>query len=181
MVDEIIDAVQQEAEAFSKQNGEFIGQIILKSNFKDSGEITYLMPLAMLEIMGGEETSQYPGGVTRMDWNWGFNLYNYQDNAYGDDTSGDSAGLLKWTDQVRRHFTKRMWLTQGMTDILDRYGYKFTLSGVHEADKLKYGEGLCKGWRFMFDSISLDLDTDSVQTYENAKLESVTPLPLDNS
>lgn len=181
MVDEIIDAVQKEAEAFSKENGEFIGQIILKTNFINTGEVAYVMPLGLLDILGGSETSQYPGGVTRVDWNWAFNLYNYYANVYGDDVSGETARLMKWTDQVRRHFSTRNWLTQGMKDIECRYDFRFTLSGVQEADHLKYREGLCKGWRFMFESIALDKETDSVCYDPEAKLKEVIPLPLDNS
>jgi len=177
----IITACRQEAEAFSKQNGDFIGQVILKTDFKDSEAVTYQFPLAMIEMIDDTELSQWCGGSTRVSWTWGFNLYNYEPNAYGDDVTGESEATLAWCDLVRVHFTTRQWLTQGMLDIESKYGYRFTLTGAHKADALKYREGLCMGWRFMLESVAIDDSTDSVQYISGADLKTIVATPPDNS
>jgi hypothetical protein len=173
---DIITAIQAEAQALTSDTGAFVGQVILKTDFKDTGEITYTMPLLMLDIMDGPESTPFCGGAHKIDWNFGLDIYNYEPNAYGDDTSGYSGSLLDVIDLVRQHFSLRSWLTAGMTALESNYGFRLTLAGIHKASALKYKDGIIMGYRIHFESMAIDDGTDAV-VISTATLEAVLPVP----
>lgn len=171
MTDEIIDAVFKEAMAFiaSIQDDTLgRGQVVKKTNFKSAELATYGMPLLLLGMIDGEETSQYIGGNTHADWRFDFNSYHYAPDMYMDNQAPEGtvsypASLLLIIDKIRRHFSLGIWLTADMPAIEDKYQFCFTLSGLHRADALE-ADGLTMGWKIIFDSISLDEDTGFTET-----------------
>jgi hypothetical protein len=163
MIGAILDAVLKECRELFKDTG---GTVILKTDYKSTNLINYSMPLLLLDLVDGADTGQYHGGTTRTDWMFAFNSYNYEPDSYTDDTSGYSTGLLDVIDQIRQHFSIGIWLTQGMTDILNNYCFKYTLSGIVPADALDQ-DGLVMGYRIVFDSIAIDNSTNSVQMSES--------------
>jgi hypothetical protein len=171
---DIITAIQMEAQALCSDAGEFIGQVILKTDFENSEHMTYSMPLVMLDIIDGPESCQFCGGAKRVDWNFGFDVYNYLPNAYGDDVSGYSSSLMDVKTKLTNHFCLRAWLTEGMTNLENNYAFRLTWRGDHKATAIRYQDGLLKGWRVMFDSVAVDDGTDAV-IFSTQTLENINP------
>lgn len=168
MIGEILEAVRQECLEFLKQNADpagGVGTVIVETDFRQADLQSYSMPLILLDMVDGHETSQYPGGVTRVDWMFGFNSYHYMPDSTVDDDSGYSPELLDIIDKIRQHFSTGLalgiWLTQGMTGIYENYDFQFTLLGVARAKALN-ADGLKMGWRLGFDSMAIDSSTSSV-------------------
>lgn len=163
MIGEILQAVMNECTEFYKDKG---GSFILKTDFANKNLPTYSMPLCLCDLIDAEESGQFIGGVTRMDWRFGINSYNYQPNTTNEDDGGYSTSLLNVIDDIRQHFSKGIFLTQGMADILENYGFRFTLSGIMTADALDE-DGLVMGYKIIFDSISIDTNTNPLATSTN--------------
>ena len=165
MLDEIVNAILAESLAYMAANPRpdgAIGQVIFKTQFKPEKIGSYGMPLLILDVLDGPETTQYLGGVTRVDWIFAFNSYNYEPDQSADETaSGYSTSLLKFIDDIRTHFTFGVWLTSGFASILSKYGFRFTLSGVMKADAIDQ-DGLVMGWKIIMDSIAIDTSTDYI-------------------
>lgn len=106
MIGIILDAVLQETKAFiqSEDKG---GQVMLKTNFKGIKNIPdKTMPFVLLGLNDAPDTYQFPGGLTMLGWKWSFNSYSYEPDAYVDDNTGYSTGLLyDPIDTIRRHFS----------------------------------------------------------------------------
>ena len=158
MIGEILQAVMNECKAFYSDKG---GTFILKTDYEPSNLPSYTMPLCLLDLLEAPESGQCIGGLTKMDWLFALNSYNYQPNPTNDEDGGYSANLLNVVDEIRRHFTKGRFLTQGMTDILNNYGFRCTLSGLMPGDALDQ-DGLVMGYKVVFDSVSFDVETESV-------------------
>lgn len=172
MTGEILKAVSEETKAFLQKSndGNFPGTVILETDFKSDQMASYGMPLVILDMMDAPDMSQYIGGSTRADWIFGMNSYNYQPDGYLDDGTDYSANLLNIIDDIRRHFSNRFWIRDAraddstpmtMPDIEEVYGFKFTLSGLTRANALER-DGMVMGWRIVFDSLSIDEETDNV-------------------
>lgn len=169
MIGEILDAVIKECTALLEGTG---ATVILKTDFKSNSIATYGMPLLLLDIPDGTDTGMWHGGATHADWLFALNSYNYEPDAYGDDKSGYSTGLLDVIDEIRRHFSFEVWETQDMIDVCIKYGFRYSLSGILPADALE-GDGLVMGYKIVFDSIAIDLTTAAVAD-SSAVLEHVT-------
>lgn len=70
-------------------------------------------------------------------------------------------GQTSYTTPGTGYLVTGGWLTVGMWNILNKYGLRFTLSGITTADALE-GDGLVMGYRVGFDSISFDQDTSNI-------------------
>jgi hypothetical protein len=176
MIGEILDAVLKECRQLLQDRG---ATVILKTDFKSNSLLTYGMPLLLLDIPDGTETGMYPGGATHTDWLFVLNSYNIEPDAYTDDTSGYSTGLLNIIDEIRRHFSLEVWLTPGMNEVRENYGFRFSLSGISPADGLE-GEGLIMGYKIVFDSMAIDMATcavvDSEAVLEHAVQQGYPPI-----
>jgi hypothetical protein len=172
MIGEILDAVLKECRALFDGTG---ATVILKTDFDSSNLLGYGMPLLLLDMPDGIDTGMYPGGVTHVDWQFAFNSYNYEPDAYVDDKSKYSTSLLNFIDEIRRHFSFEVWKTADMNAIRDQYGFRYTLSGITPADALIDGNGLIMGYKIVFDSIAIDTTTAAVQDSESV-LEHVNQL-----
>jgi hypothetical protein len=168
MIGEILDAVLKECRALLTDTG---ATVIMKTDFRTSNLLTYGMPLLLLDVPDGTDTGMFLGGNTHADWLFSFHSYNYEPDAYTDDKSGYSTGLLDIIDQIRRHFSFEVWLTPEMVSVLNKYGFRYTLSGVSPADALE-GDGLIMGYKIVFDSIAIDVATAAVAD-SSAVLETV--------
>lgn len=102
MTGEILDAVLNEIQALLEGTG---AMVMLKTNFKPGKAPDNTGNFVLLGLPDAEETFQYPGGLTRVDWQWALNSYNYEPDAMHDDKSGYSTSLLNFIDTVRRHFS----------------------------------------------------------------------------
>lgn len=161
MLGEITDAILQECKALLSDTG---AQVMLKTNFMPKKLPDNTGNFILLHVDGNGEDCQYPGGLTRMDWKYWFNSYNYEPDAYVDDDSGFSTSLLNFVDMVRQHFSlgalgRTGWLTPAMNQIFDTYGFQFTLTGITPADALDQ-DGLIMGFKVGFDSTAFDSVTD---------------------
>lgn len=67
------------------------------------------------------------------------------------------------------------WMTQGMVDVFNQYGFCFTLSGITAAEQIDES-GLLLGYGIEFESVSLDGKT--LFTEDDIILETITELPL---
>jgi hypothetical protein len=168
MIDEILDAVLNECKALLTDTG---GTVLFKTNYKPANLPNYTMPLILCDLYESEDAKQLLGGASLLDWMFALNSYNYEPDAYVSEETGYSTSLTKVIDDVRRHFSKGDWLTTDMTGIVEKYGFKFTLSGILPADALDQ-DGLVFGKRIVFDSVSIDTDTSFVQP-SNDPLEKV--------
>jgi hypothetical protein len=163
MIAEILNAVTQECKLFLANSG---GTIILKTDYSPKKIEGYTMPLLIIEMLPASEAYQYAGGVSRVDWMFKLNSYNYMPDSMIDDDSGYSRDLLQVIDDIRQHFSNGIWLnttvTPTMVDVLNAYCFKFTLSNVQNADPLD-GEGLNMGYGIVFDSCGVDVSTSTTQ------------------
>ena len=158
MTGDIIDAIMKESKAIPDLQ---VGTVILKTDFKLADIDSYSMPMLLFELLEGGESRQLIGGITRLDYYVALNVYAQAPDQLGDDTTGYSPSLLNIIDTIRVHFSNGRlygWLTQGMTDILNNYGFRFSLGGIVEADALE-GDGLLMGKRLVFETISFDMAT----------------------
>lgn len=156
MLDDIVNALHTEMHEFLQTLPDGGGQVVLMTDFLEGKEITAVMPLVLLEVIPGEDSSQYGGGLTKMYYMIAFNSYHYMPDAYGDElATGYSTGLLKVIDMIRQHLSNEQWLTAGMTNILNNYGYRFTLSGISQASEIPK-DGLKIGHRIHMNSVSFD-------------------------
>ena len=175
MIGKILNAVMAEAKALLSDTG---GTVILKTDYliKDIGPFT--MPLLLIDLTGAPESYQYPGGASRVDWNFSFNSYHYMPDPTGDDLTGYSRNLLLVIDTIRRHFSSGIWLntTQSptMNDLLNLYCFKYTLSGIEPADAIEQ-DGLKMGYRITFDCCGIDNETNDVVD-STAKLVNVVQI-----
>ena len=71
------------------------------------------------------------------------------------------------------------WLTQGMNDILNSYGFRFTLSGIVKADALDQ-DGLILGYRIVFDSLAYDMVTFNAKQSDQTLLHVTGNVKADN-
>lgn len=102
MTGPILNAVMDEIQALLEGTG---AMLMLKTNFKPGNLPDNTGNFVLLGFDEAEDTFQYPGGLTRVDWHWSLNSYNYEPDAYHDDPTIYSAGLLNFIDKVRRHFS----------------------------------------------------------------------------
>ena len=165
----ILEAVRQEALAFLQANTDPLigaGTVIVETDFSHAKMESYGMPLLIIDMVDGHETSAWLGNVTRYDFMFGLNSYNYMPDSNVDDDSGYSPGLLDIIDEIRVHFSaglaNGLWLTAGMTNIFNDYCFQFTLMGIARAKALN-ADGLKMGWRLGFDSVAVDNSTNSTQ------------------
>ena len=171
MIGRILQAVIDECKALPIDG---VGTIILKTDYRSSNLESYAMPLLLLDLMEAPESGQYIGALTRMDYIFALNSYNYEPNSGCDPDGGYSTSLLNIIDTIRRHFSYGVWITSEMTDILNSYGFRFTLGGLTPADPLE-ADGLIMGYKVVFDSISFDVETNDVAP-STAVLEDVIDL-----
>jgi hypothetical protein len=169
MIGDIINAVLGECIAAIQipDDSGVIGTAILNTDYSSDKLRSYSMPLILLDMMDGPESRQFLSGGTSIDWAFSLNTYNQAPAAYGDDVPNDgySASLLDLIDEIRQHFSLRMWLTPAMTEIETNYGFKFTFGGISRADKLE-GDGLIMGWRLVFESMAIDVVTNWTEPSE---------------
>lgn len=169
MIDDILDALVKEAQAYVNSIADDnlgTGQVMLATNYKSEELVTYGMPLVILAVPDGSDTSLYPGGLKRADWNANFASYHYMPDPTNDDPSGYAPGLMKIVDLITDHFAagllQNLWLTQGMRDLFSVYGYQMTLEGIGTADPLG-ADGLILGWKTNFGSLALFRGTSQSQ------------------
>lgn len=198
MIGDILNAILQETVALSR-TWENYGTVLLKTDYKNTKLVDYAMPLVIVDLADGVDSKQYPGGLTRMEWQYAFNSYNYSPDGYVDDTTGYSTSLLKIPiDEIRRHFEIGKWIAEDpnapgtylMNIILDLYGFRFTFSGVTPADHLDE-DGLVMGYKIGFDSVSFDNVTKAVvysdevlevvEQVDNPPFDETTGIPIINN
>lgn len=162
MIGEILNAVLQECKALLEGTG---AEVILKTNMKSMVKESYSGNLILVDISDAPDSKQYANGLTQVDWKFGFNSYNYEPDAYVDDATGFSTKLLDFIDTIRQHFTSGLvndaWLTQGMTDIFNQYGFQYTFGGIGVAEAVET-DGLIMGYRIDMESTALDEATLSI-------------------
>lgn len=164
MIGEILNAVLNEVKELLSGTG---ASVMFKTDFKPSKIPDFSGNFVLLDLEDGVDTTQYPGGLTRCDYQFGFNSYNFEPDAYVDDPTNYSTTLLNFIDTIRQHFSKslpgalpisgdtNLWLTQAMTDIFNTYGFFFTLTGIFKADALDQ-DGTIFGFKIGFISTSFD-------------------------
>lgn len=103
MIGKILHSILQEVKALQSDTG---AQCLMKVNFKPSRLPDYTMPLVILDMEDGNESLQFPGGLSLLTWRFGFSSYNYEPDAYVDDNTPYSTSLLyDPIDKIRRHFS----------------------------------------------------------------------------
>lgn len=160
MTGDILNAVIAECKALFTDTG---GTVLLKTDYKASALPGYTMPLILIDLADAPDTYQYPGGASRVDWSFFLNTYEYVPNPTDDD-GGYSVDLLLIIDIVRRHFAKGVWLntaSPNLTDMLNRYCFKFTLGSTEPADHIEQ-DGMKMGYKLTFESVGIDNDTNNV-------------------
>lgn len=171
MIGDILNAVIAECKALFIDTG---GTVLLKTDYKASALPSYDMPLILIDLADAPDTFQYPGGASRVDWSFLLNTYEYVPNPTDDD-GGYSVDLLLVIDTVRRHFAIGVWKNTAsptITDMLNRYCFKFTLGSTEPADHIEQ-DGMKMGYKLTFDSCAIDNDTNSIAP-STGPLETVT-------
>lgn len=185
MIGEITKAILDECAALLQGTG---AEIILKTNFKKMEDESYSGNFILLDVQDAPDSLMYMGGLTRMDWKFAFNSYNFQPDAYNDDTSDYSTSLMNFIDIVRQHFTagysNQQWFTAGMNTIFNTYGFQFTFGGVFVAEAIEK-DGVTMGWGVIMESTGLDDTTLSIiesaarlQTVNQVNNPPFTPQPI---
>jgi hypothetical protein len=156
MIGEILQAVLQETKTLLDGTG---ATVMLKTNFRPKSTPDNNGTLVLIDVEHAPDSVQYPGGLSLMVWHFGFNTYAWEPDAYVDDDSGYSAGLLDFIDTIRQHFTANYaglnWLTTEMITVWDQYGFQYTLTGLTNADAIDQN-GLIMGWKIGLDTTSFD-------------------------
>lgn len=141
MIGEILQAIEDEAKELLSGTG---ASVMLKTNFMPKKTPDNSGYFILLGIEDAPDSLQYPGGLTRMDWNWAFNSYNWEPDAYNDDHSGYSTSLLNFIDRIRAHFSLaglgRFKIDSGGSIV---FGKDYTVAGnpiIYNGDTLPVGE-----------------------------------------
>lgn len=99
---------------------------------------------------------------------------NYNGNTFSTgQTFTPVADVLTFTSNDAGYVYVFGWLTPGMANIFDTYGFAFTLEGVTSADPVDQ-DGIILGYKIAFDSTSLDSVT--LYTEDDVILETVTQI-----
>jgi len=175
MINKIINAVIKEAQA--KLKGQ--GTLLFKTDYNPEKINSYAMPLVLIGMDDAPDAGQCIGGATIIDWRFDMNIYNYFINADTSEVSNVSIEAMEIIDDMRRHFstlveknsvnTDRGWLTDEMGEAIQDYSFKFTLSGIGAADPID-NSGMIKGFKMIFDSIAIDVDTKSTYTDDETEV-----------
>lgn len=102
MIGEILNAILQETKALLSGTG---ATVLFKANFKPEKFPDNNGNFVLLGLEAAPNTTQFPGGLTRTDYIWGFDSYNWEPDAYVDDNSGYSTELSNFIDTIRQHFS----------------------------------------------------------------------------
>lgn len=102
MLGEIINSILLETKALLSSTG---ATVMMKTNFQPKRLPDNNGNFVLLDLEAAPDTIQFPGGLTRCDWKFGFGSYNYEPDAYVDDESGFSTSLLDFIDRIRQHFS----------------------------------------------------------------------------
>jgi hypothetical protein len=151
MISDLIRGLTKEFKSFCDTND---GMIVFDTNLRD--DITFSLPLIVLEIDTAKESARLPGGITRMDFDISVCVYSQAPDAYIDDDTTDSTSHLDYGDLVRNYLENEVWVTQEMQDLVTNYGLRLTYSGTKKANHLKTKDSTLKGYQHDFESIAFD-------------------------
>lgn len=103
MLGHIIQALLDETKGLFSGTGE---QVLLKTNFLIKSIPDNTGTFVLLDCQDAQDSTQFPGGLTMCAYNFMFNTYCYEPDAFADeDGTNYSTSLLGFIDKVRRHFT----------------------------------------------------------------------------
>jgi hypothetical protein len=150
----IISAIMAELKYFLNGQGTYLLDTQLKS------EVNYEFPLVIFDVGNGGDSAQYPGnGLTRIDYDLTFRVYNYEPNAYDDEDYDYSSSLMDIIDNLRTFLENETWLTNKMVDLVNNFGFKMTFQGMNKAENLQSNEVLIMGYSLSFASVAFDPGT----------------------
>jgi hypothetical protein len=153
---DITHALLEEIKYFLNGQGTFI----LDTQIKDDME--YSFPLVILELGDAGESSRLPGnGISRIDYDVAFRVYNYEPNAYSDDDGGYSSSLLDIIDKTRDFFCNEIWQTNEMKALTDKYGFRMEFQGMNKAEPMPANDTMVMGYRLNFSTIGFDQLTNA--------------------
>ncbi len=160
----IVSAVLKEIKYFLDNEGTYLFDTQLEP------DKLYALPLIIFDLGEASESARLPGnGITRLDYDLSFRVYNFEANAFDSDDSGYSASLIDWFDNIRQHFENEVWLTADITNLTTNYAFRMEFQGMNKAEPILQNENLVLGYKFNFASISVDQVTSSyVDMVENA-------------
>lgn len=142
---------------------DFQGTFILDTHVKE--DVAYNFPLCILELGDGSESARLPGnGLTRIDLDFSFRVYNFEADAYNEEDENYSTSLMDIIDTIRNYFENETWTTQEMVDLTKNYGFRLTFMGINKAESLQSEDKVIIGYRINFSSVAFDNNTNS--TYE---------------
>ena len=151
MISDLIKGLTKELKYFCGNNG---GMAVFDTNLRE--DITFSLPLIVLEVNAAKESERLPGGLTKMCFDISACVYSQAPDAYIDDDTTDSTSHLDFGDQVRNFLENEVWITQTMVDVVKNYGFRLTYSGTVKAPDLKTHDSTLKGYQHNFESIGFD-------------------------
>jgi hypothetical protein len=156
---DIIHAIQTEIKYYL----DGVGSYVLDTNL--ANDISFALPLIVIEIKQAPDSARLPGnGITRIDYDIVFRVYNFEPGAYNDEDGGYSASLMDFIDATRQYLCNEVWQTNEMKAITDNYGFRMEFQGIQDAEPLEGEETLYLGQKLTFASIAFDQTTNS--TYD---------------
>ena len=151
MISDLIRGLTQELKTFCLTNG---GMVIYDTNLHD--DITFSLPLIILEVNSAKGSERLPGGATRMCFDISLTVYSQEPDSYIDDDTIDSTSHLDYGDLVRNYFENEVWATQLMVNLVNNYDFRLTYDGTVKAQNLKTKDTTLKGFQHNFESVAYD-------------------------
>jgi hypothetical protein len=160
MEGDIIYAFIQELKSLVGDTG---STILLRTNWKRTDMPTYKMPLVLIDIHPTGECMQLIGGLTMMDYDCAFSVYNYQQGTPEDPTDY-SATRINNADAVRQHFSDfSNFNAAQMASAFNTYGMRLSFQGAGAAEPLETENGLAMGRAWHFSVTAFDNSTTGSQ------------------
>jgi hypothetical protein len=151
MKSNLIRGLTQELKTFCLENG---GMVVYDTNLHE--DITFSLPLIILEVNSAKGSERLPGGVTRMYYDICLTVYSQAPDSYIDDDTTDSTSHLDYGDLVRNYFENEVWATQLMVDLVNDHDFRLTYDGTVKAQNLKTKDATLKGFEHKFESVAYD-------------------------
>ena len=159
MISDLIHGLTKELKNFCNANG---GMIVYDTDLSE--DITFSLPLIVLEVNSAKQSERLLGGVTKMCFDISFIVYSQEPDSYVDDDTTDSTSHLDYGDLVRNYLENEVWATQEMVDLVNNYDFRLTYDGTVKAPNIKTNDTTLKGFQHNFESIAFDFAINQTTT-----------------
>jgi hypothetical protein len=156
----VIAGILKELEKLFENTGT---SVLFDTQFDEVDMPVHTLPCAVLQLSDSPDSEQSIGGATQYQWDWIITVYELITNAEYSPDQGYSTSLIDIIDTVRKHFAKKIWLSQEFIDLATLYSFNMNLNGLTKGQRMKSGNGTIMSFNIHYNSTAIDADTSHTQ------------------